>query len=126
MKRLLISCAVLLLVFFIGLWHVSNITELTGEVCSLLDEAQVRAESGDWDRALELTETAGDLWKSKESYLYVTIVHADTDRIHLGFSETVEFIRLKEPGEYSAANARLMTYLYLIGEMDRFTIQNIL
>ena len=48
------------------------------------------------------------------------------DRIYTGFQEVLEFLTCQEAGEYSAANARLMTQISLLYEAEQFTLKNVL
>ena len=52
--------------------------------------------------------------------------HSDTDQIYTGFQEVLEFLTCQEAGEYSAANARLMTQISLLYEAEQFTLKNVL
>lgn len=83
------------------------------------------AEAGDWERADLLTRSAFEHWSSRDGYLHVTLRHSDTDLIHVGFQEVLEFIECQEGGEYSAANARLAAQIQLIYESEQLTLKNV-
>lgn len=126
MKRLWISVFLMVFIFIATLWNVGYLTRFTNQITALLTDAETLAEDGNWAGAQSLTNDAKDLWESKEPYLYITLIHSDTDEIYVGFREVLEFIYRQEDGEYSAANARLIAGLELLHKMDEFTIQNIL
>ena len=84
------------------------------------------AETGDWEEAHVLTEQALTQWQSRDSYLHILLRHSDTDQIYTGFQEVLEFLTCQEAGEYSAANARLMTQISLLYEAEQFTLKNVL
>ncbi len=126
MKRLWISVILLVLIFSITLWNVSYLSRFVGQVTSLLTDAETLAERGDWAGAWQLTDKAKSIWEGREPYLYITLIHSDTDEIYVGFREVLKFIEQQEDGEYSAANAHLIAKLELLHEMDELTLQNIL
>lgn len=126
MKRGWIAAALLAGMMALAFWNVSALGALTGELSQSLARAEEMAEQGDWAGAAQLTQTASQRWDSKHFYLHSTLEHDVTDAIAVSFAETLEFIERREAGEYSAANARLMTQLELLGEMERPLLENLL
>lgn len=110
----------------LSLWHVSALRGLTEDLGEQLRRAEELAESGDWDRAEEITKAASEQWNGRAFYLHVTLDHKTADDIAVGFAETLEFLAWQETGEYSAANARLMKQLKLLGEVERPNLENLL
>lgn len=110
----------------LSLWHVSALGELTTDLEERLSRAEALAESGDWERAAEVTKEASEQWENRAFYLHVTLDHKTADDIAVGFAETLEFLAWRETGEYSAANARLMEQLKLLGEVERPNLENLL
>lgn len=126
MKRGWVAVALLAAIMGLSFWHVSALGNLTGELGEQLGKAEELAEGGDWDRAAEITRAASERWDSRGFYLHATLDHKTTDDIAAGFAETLEFLEWQETGEYSAANARLMEQLKLLGEAERPTLENLL
>lgn len=126
MKRVWIAAFILLFIFSATLMHSHSISTLSSELVSLLEAAETDAEREDWDSAEELTKTAREKWEARGLYLHITLRHSETDGIHTGFHEVVEFIQCQEGGEYSAANARLISALELLSEAEQLTLQNVL
>lgn len=126
MKRVVIASAILILIFAGTLWHSFYIESFTGNLSFLLEAAEVRAEEENWQAAQELTQTAWNKWLAKDAYLHILLRHSETDNIFTGFREVAEFIQCQESGEYSAANARLISALELLSESEQFTLKNIL
>ena len=100
--------------------------ELSAGLTDRLVQAEVQAEAGNWEEAGRLTKEALDVWTSHDMYLYTVLRHSDTDQIHTGFREVQEFINCQEGGEYSAANARLISQVELLYEMEQFNLKNLL
>lgn len=126
MKRILIACAILLLLFSAALAHSFYISSFTGELTALLEAAEVNAENNDWASAETLTQTARERWGSADAYLHILLRHSETDAVYTGFREVAEFIQCQEGGEYSAANARLIAELELLAEAEQLTLKNVL
>ncbi len=111
MKRLWIAALLLAALFGATLCNNLYLRGFTGALNALLEQAEARAETGDWEEARVLTEQALTQWQSRDSYLHILLRHSDTDQIDTGFQEVLEFLTCQEAGEYSAANARLMTQI---------------
>ena len=126
MKRLWLSVLLLAVMFSATLWNSFLLRNFAENISSLLDQAEGRAENGDWDGAKALTEEALRSWDRRDSYLHISLRHTDTDEIRVCFHEVMEFITCQEAGEYSAANARLTARLELLWEMEQFSLKNIL
>ena len=126
MKRLWIAALLLAVLFGATLCNNLYLRGFTGALNTLLEQAEARAEPGDWEEAHVLTEQALTQWQSRDSYLHILLRHSDTDQIYTGFQEVLEFLTCQEAGEYSAANARLMTQISLLYEAEQFTLKNVL
>lgn len=126
MKKGWLAVGLLAAMVALSLWHVSALGGLTGDLGEQLRRAEKLAEQGDWDKAAELTWAASEQWDGRAFYLHVTLDHKTADDIAVGFAETLEFLEWQESGEYSAANARLMEQLKLLGEVERPNLENLL
>ena len=126
MKRLWTAAALLIALLGFTLFHSFYLSRFSNELTTILHEAEAKAESGHWEHAQDLTNTAWNKWHSHDAYLHVLLRHSETDEIYIGFREVAEFIQCEEAGEYSAANARLIAQLELLSEAEQLTLKNIL
>lgn len=126
MKKGWFAGGLLILLVGLSLWHVATMGKLTEELWDALAQAEEQAERGDWEEAVRLTEQAKKRWKDRDFYLHVTLQHKAMDEVRVGFAEVEEFLQNRESGEYSAANARLMNQLALLGEAEKLTLENLL
>lgn len=126
MKKGWLAIGLLAGMVILSLWHVSALRGLTADLGEQLRRAEELAESGDWDKAEEITRAASEQWDGRAFYLHVTLDHKTADDIAVGFAETLEFLAWQKTGEYSAANARLMEQLELLGEVERPNLENLL
>lgn len=126
MKKGWLAVVLLVAMVALSLWHVSALGSLTGSLGEELRRAEELAERGNWDKAAEVTKAASEQWDNRAFYLHVTLDHKTADDIAVGFAETLGFLEWQEAGEYSAANARLMEQLELLGKVERPNLENLL
>ena len=127
MRRLWISVAVLALLFCLTMLNSRYLDSYTKELTTLLRQAELCAADGDWDAAADKTEAALDSWKNQETYLHMVLQHRDTDEVLLAFQEVQQLISHQEDGgEYSASNARLITQIELLHEMEQLNWKNLI
>lgn len=127
MRRLWISVTVLTVLFCLAMYNSRYLDSYTGELTALLKQAELCAADGDWDAAADKTEAALNHWRSRETYLHMILQHRDTDDVLLSFQEVQKLIVYREDGgEYAAANARLITQIGLLSEMDALNLKNIM
>ncbi len=127
MRRLWISLAMLAVLLGLTLLNTYSLRNYTQELTALRAQAEACAADGDWDAAADKTEAALDRWRERETYLHMVMHHQDTDAILLDFQEVLQFIHHREDGgEYAAANARLITRLSLLYEMEQLNLKNLL
>lgn len=126
MKRLTVAFALLAVVLGATLFHSRYLDRLTGRFCEQLQQAATLADDGNWPRALELTEQTLAAWEEHDFYLHTLLRHVDIDNIRLTFHEVVESLRLAEPDQYTAANAKLITQLELLAEAEQLNSKNVL
>lgn len=127
MHRLWISLTVLTALFCLTLYNTQYLHNYTDELVTLLRQAELSAADGDWDAAEDKTEAALEQWHGRETLLHMIFIHRDTDEILLSFQEVRQLIIHQEDGgEYSAANARLITQIELLHEMEQLNWKNLL
>ena len=118
MKRLWFAVGVMAVLFTATLLNSRYLRNFSAGLTDRLVQAEVQAEAGNWEEAGRLTKEALDVC--------TVLRHSDTDQIHTGFREVQEFINCQEGGEYSAANARLISQVELLYEMEQFNLKNLL
>lgn len=127
MKRLWIAAALIAALAGSALINVWYLEQFIEHISLMLEQAQQSMEQNDLERASRLTQQAWEKFDQRSFYLHVTLSHQEIDNIEVAFSEVSEHLRCQEPGgEYTAANAKLISRLYLLGEAEQFTIKNVL
>lgn len=128
MKRLHVSIGLIALLAALSGLHIWHLNSVTGQLTALLTQAQEQVEREDWDQAARLTRQAKDRWMEHEGYLHLTLRHTDTDAILISMDEALAFLEggEKQPAEYAAVNARLLTQIELLVEAELPTLTNLL
>ena len=128
MKRLYLSIGLIALLAVLSGLHIWQLNRVTGQLTGLLTEAQELVEQEDWEGAARLTRQAKERWMEYEGYLHITLRHADTDAIQISMDEALAFLEggEKQPAEYAAVNARLLTQLGLLVEAELPLLTNLL
>lgn len=126
MKRLWIAAALLMVLLGASLANGRHAQALTGEMRESLRQAQDLAEQEDWGRAESLTRQVYEDWQSHHFYFHTVMRHGDTDEILRAFRTVLEYLQLREPDQYNAANADLMAQLELLAEMEQASVVNVL
>ncbi|MBE6956467.1 MAG: DUF4363 family protein [Ruminococcaceae bacterium] len=126
MKRLTIALVLLLSVLGMTVFHSCYLSRLTDDFSRQLTQAATHADREQWSQALELTEQTLAAWERHDFYLHVLLRHTDIDAIRQTFHEVVEYLKLEEPDQYTAANARLITQIELLAEAEQLDLKNVL
>ena len=125
MKRVWICALLLLSLLGAALWSSMKLSSLIREMTADLQLAQRSAEEGAWEQAAELTQRAGSRWEAQRGYLYVVLRHSEANEVQSGLREAEQLLRLEDPGEYAAANARLIAQLQSLAETEHLTVENL-
>lgn len=126
MKRLWIAVGLLALLLAASLTNAWYAQKLTGNMGERLRQAQTLTGQGNWDRAEALTRQVYEDWQDHHFYFHTLMRHSDTDQVLRAFRQVLEYLRLREPDQYNAANADLVAQLELLAEMEQATVVNVL
>ncbi|MCI9171211.1 MAG: DUF4363 family protein [Lawsonibacter sp.] len=126
MKRLWIAAGLLALLLAASLTNAWYAQKLTGNMGERLRQAQTLTGQGNWDRAEALTRQVYEDWQDHHFYFHTLMRHSDTDQVLRAFRQVLEYLRLREPDQYNAANADLVAQLELLAEMEQATVVNVL
>ena len=126
MKRLTIALILFVAVLSATVLHSRHLSRLTDQYCQQLTQSAQLAAADDWTTALDKTEQTLAAWEQHDFYLHTLLRHTDIDAIRLTFHEVVEYLKLEEPDQYTAANAKLITQLELLAEAEQLNLKNVL
>lgn len=128
MKRIWIAVTIILTIAAAIGCHVLYLGSFTARLNELLSQAERQVELQNWSQGEALTRQAMEDWESHDFYLHTVLRHEDIDAILTSFQEALAFLTggERQPAEYAAANARLITRLKLLIEGELPTLKNIL
>ncbi len=127
MKRLLISCfIILLLVGLMGI-HVSSLKKLTGDLIDQLETTKTHLANQEWSKASKIVQQVTEQWEQYGFYLHTTLRHTDIDAIRTSIKEITAYLESREDqAECMATTAKLINQLELLLEAELPTIKNLL
>ena len=79
MKRLYISCGLIVLLAVLSAVHTVYLSQFTEQLAGQLQQAQAQVELDNWETAAQLTRQTQDQWESRRWYLHTTLHHSDID-----------------------------------------------
>ena len=126
MKSLWIPCTILITLFLLLHGNSLYLHQLATPLQSQLEEAKQCVKDGDWETATKITRQVHDTWHNHAAYLHTPLRHSDIDTIYVLLEEVLAYLENQKIGEYSAANATLISQLGLLYEMEQLSLQNIL
>ena len=126
MRRLYVSVGLIVAMAALSGLHIWHLNDFTGQLTGQLTRAQQMAAQEDWEGAARLTRQAKERWVAHEGYLHTTLRHTDIDAVLISLDEALAFLEgaEKQPAEYAAVNARLLTQLGLLVEAELPTLTN--
>lgn len=127
MKRLVISCLIILsLVGLMGI-HVSSLKALTGELIGQLETVKTHIAGEEWSKASKGIHQVLTTWEKHAFYLHTTLRHTDIDAIRTSIKEITAYLDSREDqAECLAVTAKLVNQLELLLEAELPTLKNLL
>lgn len=93
---------------------------------SQLEQAKAEAAAENWSGAEDLLSRSYEDWSKRQTYLHITAEHSVVDGADAMYRRCAAFAAAREPSEFLAELADLNHQLWLLAEMERFSIKNIL
>ena len=120
--------AALLLAVLIGLsaYNLKCVNELTDQLLSYLEQAQLHSERGCFEEALEQLDSAFCHWENSYGYSHILIRHSEIDSTADCFFDLREILLEKDSAGAEAAFMKLRYHLECIAQMERPTPGSIL
>lgn len=81
MNRIVVATASLILVIVIASLSIRSLDSSCEKLSEKLDEIQSTAESGDAEKAIELTENMLEMWEKEEKKISLLVNHSEIDEI---------------------------------------------
>jgi hypothetical protein len=91
-----------------------------------LEVAETESAAENWSGARAALAESYDDWSSRQTYLHIMAEHNVVDSADTMYRRCAAFAASEEPSEFRAEIADLKHQLWLLVEMERFSIKNIL
>lgn len=116
---------ILLAILAATLYNIRYLDKLTGELLSLTETAQERAEAGDFQGAVSEAEQAARLWAEKDGYTHVLIRHSEIDSTTDAFYELLSDLHAQDALSARGSFEKLRAHLTSIASMEHITFGSI-
>ena len=127
MRRLWISCLLILLLVGLAALHVSHLKTFTEDLIGQLESVESSIQRSNWSDAGSTLDRAFQRWEDEAFYLHTMLRHTDIDAILTSFKEAKAYLASREDiAECLAVTARLINQLELLLEAEQPTIKNLL
>lgn len=127
MKRLWISCLIILLLAGLAALHLSHLESLTDDLIQQLETVEFLLKHSDWSGAKKVIDQIYEQWEEQAFYLHTMLRHTEIDAIRSSLREAMAYLDSREDtAECLAVTARLINQLELLLEAELPTIKNLL
>ena len=123
------ECAASLLILLLVLgawWNIAAVDSLSDDMLSRLERSEQAALAGDSAQALELLDSALELWLRADSYTHIFIRHSEIDSTADAFYELRQLLLSEDLESCGAAYGKLRYHIISIQEMEHPSLGSIL
>ena len=124
-KPLLIACLTLASLFIASAMNCRTVSALSDTIGQQLAISQAAAENGQWSEAEDALVQAGELWHSHNTYLHITVNHAEIDEAETLFAQMQEYAQKQDLAQYCTTAEQLTLQLQQLKETQQLSIKNI-
>ena len=124
-KGFFVPLAVLAVTLAFCLWNSAAMASHTARWQEQLGPAEQRAETGDWEGAVQALETGYDDWSRHQNWLHCVTGHDAVDDAEAMYHRALAFAESQEDSEFRAEIADLRAQLRLLAEMEEFSLRNV-
>lgn len=125
-KGFAVPLAVLVVTLAFCLWNSAAMTSCAARWQAQLEEAERRAESGDWKGAVSALQDGYADWAEWQDWLHCVTGHDAVDGAEAMYHRAAAFAESEEDSEFRAELAELRETLLRLAEMEEFSLRNIL
>ena len=121
------AASLLILLLVLGAWwNIAAVDSLSGDMLSRLERSEQAALAGDSAQALELLDSALELWLRADSYTHIFIRHSEIDSTADAFYELRQLLLSEDLESCGAAYGKLRYHIISIQEMEHPSLGSIL
>ena len=126
MKRLWIGLGILAALIGLGIGVTGYAHGIQEALCEELSQAKARAGEGHWEECAVRADRAYKLWRQHHDRLAAIADHEPMEDAEGLFSQLFVYLKLRDPGAFSACCTGLEIVLQAIGEAQSINWWNLL
>lgn len=126
MKRSWLGAGLLLVLLIAACFVTGAMGRIHDPIARDLNAAGEAALTGDWDRALSLSQQAGDKWEEQEVFRACFADHNPMEEIDSCFAQLEVYGRMKEETAFAAACMETARKVEAMGEAHKLLLHNFL
>lgn len=126
MKKIIISISVLVLMAAICGFSTFRVQRISHKMVSMLEQAENRCISGDFDNAYDIVSESREEWNSHECFLGTALRHTESDEIDILYPVLMTACLHEDPLEFSKLNRELIATIKNLSKMEIPYLFNIL
>ena len=125
MKKELFAFTVLVLIFAASLLNIHYLNRLSGEIITLIEEADGYISQEDWKNAQATAAKAHEKWESRGAYIHIVIRHSEIESVVNALSALIKEIYSEDEGAARGAARAAAERMASVSSVERLRLRNI-
>lgn len=125
MKKELAALFVLVLVFAVSLVNIHFLNRLTGNIVSLVEQADTFIREENWERAGDRAQKAFDRWENSDSYTHIVLRHSEIESVSVALGDLIKEIYAENAGAARGAARSAAERVRSVSSVERLRLNNI-
>jgi len=125
MKKELAALFVLVLVFAVSLVNIHFLNRLTGNIVSLVEQADTFIREENWERARDRAEKALKRWENSDAYTHIVLRHSEIESASVALGDLIKEIYAENAGAARGAARSAVARMRSIASVERLRFNNI-
>ena len=125
MNKEIFAAIILALLAIISVWNLNYAQRLTNELNQAVDASIEFAQSGQWQKATKIAESASERWNNADSYTHIFMGHTELELTTDAFGDYLGELYRCDLGGALGAHQKLIEHIKTIYEMERITLKSV-
>lgn len=126
MRYLALSISILLIATIFCTMVIMQLEKTADEIYNVLEKAYSYVDLKDWESVILYTQKAQSLWNDHNGLWGVSLRHAETESITVGFKPLLEYAHAEDESGYASQSAEVRAYIRHLIEAEKPYYYNIL
>lgn len=125
MNKEIFAAIILALLAIISFWNLRYAQRLTSELTQSVDASIELAQSGQWQKATKIAESASERWNNADNYTHIFMGHTELELTTDAFGDYLGELYRCDLGGALGAHQKLIEHIKTIYEMERITLKSV-